>query len=367
MNSEIDQSLTLNRDIRILVALLAIISIILSGYVLIELKTIIVPLVIALIISFILKPVITFFEKWHIPEWLSIVFVIFLTFVVFYFIGQVINSSIREFMSNIQQYEARFKTILDGIVALLNITGIQVTEGTSISDHPRLSEFIQSLSIAEVITKILGSISAIISNTFLVLLYLLFLLIGRDKMIHKLDIAFKSEVSGQMKNIVKSVTDQINKYIVTKTLISMFTGSLVYITLLLFGVEFAFIWGLIAFLLNYIPNIGSALATIFPVVFAIIQFDNFIMVIWIAVILFAIQFLVGNVIEPKVVGSSVNISPVVVLFSLIFWGYVWGVIGMILAVPFAVIIKIILENISALKPLSVLMSDYKLAKNPKKS
>jgi predicted PurR-regulated permease PerM len=81
--------------------------------------------------------------------------------------------------------------------------------------------------------------------------------------------------------------------------------------------------------------------------------------VWIGIILFTIQLLVGSVIEPKILGQSMGISPVVVLFSLLFWGYVWGIIGMILAVPFAVLIKIILENISGLKPLSILMSDYK--------
>ena len=159
--------------------------------------------------------------------------------------------------------------------------------------------------------------------------------------------------------IVKKVNAEINKYIITKTLISFLTGALVTFTLWLFNVEFAFIWGLLTFLLNFIPNIGSIIATLFPITFALVQFDNVMIVIWIAIILLGIQFVVGNVVEPKVVGKSMGISPVVVLFSLIFWGYVWGIVGMVLAVPIAVFIKIILDNISELKPLSVLMSDYK--------
>ena len=163
----------------------------------------------------------------------------------------------------------------------------------------------------------------------------------------------------RLKAIVTKINQGINTYILTKTLISLLTGALVTISLWLFNVEFAFIWGLLTFLLNFIPNIGSIIAILFPITFSIVQFNNYLIVIWIAVVLLSIQFLIGNVVEPKIVGKSTGISPVVVLFSLIFWGYVWGILGMVLAVTIAVFIKIILENISELKPLGILMSDYK--------
>jgi len=206
---------------------------------------------------------------------------------------------------------------------------------------------------------LLGIICVILSDTFLVLLYLLFLLLGRDRLLHNLDIAFKSELASTIKEVVRKTNTQINKYIITKIWISLFTGILVSLTLWLFGVEFAFIWGLLTFLLNFIPNIGSIIASLFPIVFSMVQFDNFVIVIWIASCLLLIQFLVGSVLEPKIIGHSMGISPVVVLFSLIFWGYAWGIIGMILAVPFAVMIKITMENISGLKPVSILISDHK--------
>lgn len=327
------------------------------GFILIEMKSIIVPLVLASIIGFILNPIIKFLKKKHIPELISILLVIALTFFVLFIIGKVINGNIQSFMANIQQYEPRLKSLIQEILALLGKTESSITKENFSEELPGLAAVIENVSIRNIVTKILNSVTVLLSNTFLVLLYLVFILIGRNKLAYKFDAAFNPEISTKMKDISRKITEQINKYILTKTLISLMTGSLVYVTLLLFGVEFAFIWGLLTFLLNYIPNIGSIIATIFPITFALIQFESFVFVIWIAVILFLIQFVVGSLLEPKIVGQSMGISPLVVLFSLIFWGYVWGIIGMVLAVPFAVFIKIVFENISGLRPLSVMMSD----------
>jgi predicted PurR-regulated permease PerM len=120
-------------------------------------------------------------------------------------------------------------------------------------------------------------------------------------------------------------------------------------------VEFAIIWGLLAFLLNFIPNIGSVIATILPLPIVYIQFGHFSTVFWVALFLIGIQAVIGNFLDPRIVGKSLHLSPLVVLFSLMFWGWLWGFIGMFLAVPISVIIKIIFENSQSLKFLSVLM------------
>jgi AI-2 transport protein TqsA len=121
-------------------------------------------------------------------------------------------------------------------------------------------------------------------------------------------------------------------------------------------VEFAIIWGLLTFLLNFIPNIGSVIATILPLLIAFIQFDSVGTLFWLALLLSGVQMIIGNFIDPRVVGRSVNLSPLVVLCSLMFWGWLWGFIGMFLAVPISVIIKIVFENTRSLKFISILMS-----------
>jgi AI-2 transport protein TqsA len=342
-----------------LIVLLGIICVIMAGYIIIELKSIIVPFFLALIISIILNPIIIFFEKKHIPELISILIVLIATFFVMFLIGQLINLNIKSFIANINLYEARFRSIVNKAVELFSIARSETIGGTENTRFPALSAIIQNTSIKDIVTSIVGSISSILSDTFLVLIYLLFLLIGRDRLVKKMDLAFKSKTSARLKEVIKKVNSQVNKYIITKTLISLLTGVLVTLVLWAFGVEFAFIWGLLTFLLNFIPNIGSIIASLFPIIFALVQFEKIIVVFWIALCLFLIQFIVGNILEPKIVGQSMGISPLVVLISLIFWGYAWGIIGMILAVPLSVLLKIILENISGLKPLSILISDQK--------
>ena len=348
------------RYYKILILMVGIICVMLSGFVLIQIKTIIMPLILALIFTIVLSPILSWFEKKHVPNVISYILVVFVTFLLLFVIGHVINRNIQSFLTNIGQYEGRMRSIFDSVVAFFGIDPNSIgRRGTALSQNPQIAAIFENISIRNIVAGILGSISTILSNTVLVLLFLVFLLIGRNGLIHKLDIAFTAAFSARMQEIIKKINQQINKYVITKSLISLLTGTLVAITLGLFGVEFAFIWGLLTFLLNFIPNIGSIIATIFPITFALVQFENPIIVIWIAVLLLAIQFLIGNVLEPRIVGKSMGISPVVVLFALIFWGYVWGIIGMVLAVPFAVIIKIILENIPELRSLSVLMSDQK--------
>jgi predicted PurR-regulated permease PerM len=119
------------------------------------------------------------------------------------------------------------------------------------------------------------------------------------------------------------------------------------------------IWGILTFLLNFIPSIGSVVATILPITIAFIQFESYLTIFLVAVLLIVVQFTMGNLIDPRVVGDSVNLSPLVVLFSLIFWGWLLGIVGMFLAVPLSVVLKIVFENISDLRFLSVLMSAHK--------
>ncbi|HDL18350.1 MAG TPA: AI-2E family transporter [Bacteroidetes bacterium] len=142
----------------------------------------------------------------------------------------------------------------------------------------------------------------------------------------------------------------------TKTLISLATGLIATIILIVFGVDFAVVWGMLTFLLNYIPNIGSIIATAPPILVAFLQFDSFLRPLWITVLLLLVQMAMGNIIEPKFMGKSLDLSPLVVILFLIFWGFLWGIVGMILAVPIAATIKIVTANFPALRPVSVLMS-----------
>jgi predicted PurR-regulated permease PerM len=226
-------------------------------------------------------------------------------------------------------------------------------------NDPYLKDIISNFSITGLIRSVLGSISNFFSKFTLVMLFLIFILIGRNQFEKKLTKAYSSSISSRLIKIIHNVHESIRAYIGLQTLISLATAIIVMIVLFYFGMDFVIVWALLTFLLNFIPTVGSIFAVILPVTFAFLQFEDAVVVIWIAIILSIIQFIIGNLLSPRIMGKSMNLSPLVVLFSLLFWGWLWGAVGMFLAVPLTVVIKIILENIDALYPISVLMGSAK--------
>ena len=346
---------------KIIIVCLGILSAIAIGLVLYYTRSIILPFALAVFISYILNPLITFFEKRKIPVSIAILLSIIVTFLILNLCGVLIYGSIKSFASDFPKYEARVDNIYHNVLEFLDIPQAPVTGDIQEGDRFGILADIKNLSVSNIIIKTLGSLMNFLSNTALVMLFLLFILIGRKQLTHKIQFAFDQDLSSRISTIITNINKEIQKYLVAKTLISFLTGVLVTIVLFLFNVEFALVWGMLTFLLNFIPTIGSFVAVLLPLGVAFFQYgDHLITLLWIALILIAIQFTVGNLVDPRVVGRSLNLSPLVVLFSLIFWGWLWGIIGMFLAVPLAVIAKIIFENIDSLRFLSVLMSGKRM-------
>jgi predicted PurR-regulated permease PerM len=154
----------------------------------------------------------------------------------------------------------------------------------------------------------------------------------------------RHENEKKLSNTFKAITEQIQRYIILKISINLATGIVVWIFLAILGVDFAFIWGLFTFLFNFIPTIGSAIALILPVTMTLLEFGSITFTAVIALILIAIQTLSFNLIEPNLIGKRLNLNPLLILFSVLIWGYIWGVVGMLLSVPLTAIIKIIISN-----------------------
>jgi predicted PurR-regulated permease PerM len=151
--------------------------------------------------------------------------------------------------------------------------------------------------------------------------------------------------------------------LLTTVVISASTGVAVWLALSVIGVDFSVNWGVLAFVLNFIPYVGSLIASIPPILVALVQFYPDIKpAITTAIVLLAIQMSIGNFLAPKVVGDALNINPIVVLLSLLFWGWLWGGVGAVLAVPIAVVIKITCENVPILRPVAILMESRRTKK-----
>jgi len=202
-----------------------------------------------------------------------------------------------------------------------------------------------------------GSAAGILASGSLILIYVGFLFFEQGQFGNKIsalvpDAAKEKEVRG----IFERIRDDIQKYIGIKMFTSSLTGLLSYGLLLLMGVDFAGVWGLLIFLLNFIPTVGSIIATMFPAMIALAQSDGYTLFLMVLGGIGAFQVLIGNVIEPRLMGSSFNLSPIVILLNLALWGTIWGIPGAFLCVPFLIIFTIIMSHFPRTRPIAIILS-----------
>ncbi|MCH8960809.1 MAG: AI-2E family transporter [Bacteroidetes bacterium] len=345
---------TLERNTRIILVMVGILCFLALGRGLRNGADIVIPFVLATFMVYILNPLIVFFERRGVPGALAVLLTIITAFGVIISLGVIVKANIESFAVEFPKYEGRLQALTTDIRDILNVT----PEASSVegADSPRLAAVLENLSLSTLVTNLVQTVGGFLSKAVLILVILLFMLVSRNQLLRKLPVAFSPDVSEKISSVVANINQQIQQYIVMKTFISLLTAGIVMVVMLLFGLEFVVIWGLLTFLLNFIPTVGSAVAVILPLSLALIQFESLPKVAWLGVCLIATQFVVGQVLDPRLIGKRINLSPVVLLFALIFWGWMWGIIGMLLAVPLTVVIKIVLENVAGLRFLSVLMS-----------
>ncbi|MGA8258814.1 MAG: AI-2E family transporter [Arenicellales bacterium] len=258
----------------------------------------------------------------------------------------------------IQDNIASVKHAAPGYKADLDQWLVRIYDLFGIKGLPTLSQFMASVDIGPIIGTFAGALTGIVGDLALVVVYVGFLLFEQKTFANKLEKMFPD--AGRRQRIERVIDDiqlQIQTYIRVKTLVSVCTALVGYVVLRLVGVDYASFWAVAIFLLNYIPIVGGTAATIFPSLLTLIQFDTFTPFLIVGVGLTSIHFAVGNVIEPKLMGSSLNLSPLVVVLSLVLWGGLWGVPGMFLCVPIMVIVLIILSHFDATRPLAAMLSE----------
>ena len=337
------------KDNKVVVASLVIIVIFLAGVVLRMAKPVLFPFFLAVFLSFILSPALDFMTRLKIPKFVSILFIVIFAFFIIYLLGVLFYSSGKTFASGFPKYAEKISSILTSIQEnfKLNVPEREPLDWVGQFDINRIGGFFISS---------LGPFFAFMSNLFLVFIFLIFILAGRGRIKEKVERSFSSHRSSQIINVIQNIDSQIQRYLAIKTVVSFATGVIATVVLLAFGVDFAVVFGFITFILNYIPNIGSIIATSFPVAIAAIQFETLWPAFWILIILGSTQMILGNFVEPRVMGHGLGLSTLVVLFFLFFWGWLWGIGGMILAVPTAAIVKIVCRNIPSLNFMAELMS-----------
>lgn len=186
---------------------------------------------------------------------------------------------------------------------------------------------------------------------------LIFMIPAINNLPERILAAFPNENGKKINEGIINIMEQLQHYVIVKFIISFFVGFLSFFVLIIFRIKYPFVWSILLFLLNFIPYIGSIIAVTLPLIMSIIQFKSILMSTFLLFSLLTIQFVMGNIVEPHLMGKKLNLNPVVILISLLIWGYIWGLIGVLLAVPIMSSINLILFNIPSLRPVSILLSN----------
>lgn len=308
-------------------------------------ESIIVPFLLAGFIAIITTPPYMWLQSKGVPKAISLIIVIFAFLIFISFIGLLIGTSVNDFTSKLPQYQAKLQTQTDAIMVWLYEKGM-------LEKKTELNEILNPGAVFRLVANTLNEISGMFANGFLILLTMIFILLEVSSLPVKLKKIF-SDPDASIERM-QSINSNINKYIGIKTLISLATGLSVTILLLIIGVDYPVLWGVLAFVLNFIPNIGSLIATIPPVLLAIVQLGiGEALAVLIGYLV--INTVVGNVLEPKFMGTGLGLSTLVVFISLLFWGWLLGPVGMLLSVPLTITLKIILDSSEETRWISVLL------------
>jgi AI-2 transport protein TqsA len=341
------------RDTKLTLILLGALVFIALGFVLHLLKPILLPFVVAVFLSQIFAPMNAALRRRRVPAVLSILIVLLVVTIGLLIFAWVLYSSAQAFTEALPRYQARLQGALDGILSWLATSSPRLA--TQIQQW-RWEQAVEMSSVTGFVAATVGSFLVFFNDAFLILLFFVFLLAGSEAFPGKLRVALAMEHAERLGTVIQNVQCQVRKYLLTKTLINLGIGVLVGILFAAFGVDFPVFWGLLTFLTHYIPSIGAVISVGLPAGFLFLQFSPG-QALLIALLNAALQFVIGNAVEPRIMGSSLNLSPLLVLLCLIFWGWLWGAWGMVLAVPITSMLKILLENIEPLRPLAVLMSE----------
>ena len=330
----------------------------------IELKGIFQPFFIALGIYFVLKPGADYLSKSGFPIGLSYVTMILSAFLIVVAAGYLAFDQVSDLADDdnrIKQYNQKLDKRWDQLKGT-PVVGSSITEslnstnGTFTEDLAEMGLLSSDSGIADLVGGVVSSVGSLLGMGLTVSFFLIFIIFEANFLPGRIERAWPGGVSGRVQDMQIQIQESINTYVVVKTGVGLGTAGITAIILFIFGIDLWFTWALLTFILNYVPYIGSLIATIPPLILGFVTLTPagwFIMLI----LLVSNQQLWGSIIETKWAGRALDISPVLLLLTTAYSYWVWGILGMVLVVPFTVIFKIVLENIEPTRPIAILLAE----------
>ncbi len=314
-------------------------------------KPVAVPFVLSLLISYLVGPMVDWMQRrFRFPKALALLVAFLVAALFITLIVMLITSSARGLSTRADFYSMRIEAMIAGLTDFLASMPSGMVPDSWLQGEFSVQEIVELWDVGSVVGalqtaagSVLQAASKLVANALLVLLFSAFLLARRRP-------------DEKRSEFFADINRRIGAYLSTKFLTSASTGLLTGVLLAIIGVDLAFVFGLLAFLLNFIPSIGSIIAVFLPLPIVLLQFDNLGMVLLALLLPGSIQFLIGNVLEPKIMGDNLDLHPVTVLMGLLFWGMIWGPVGALLSTPLIAVIKIVLVHIEFTRPIGELLA-----------
>ena len=314
-------------------------------------KNFLIPLIMAIVLWYLINALNIIIKKipvigQKLPLRVSLIISTLLTLMVLTFIGGLITQNINGLINSAPDYRVNLEAQIERILGAVGY-GQDLDIETLSAD----------LNLGDYLRRVLNSFSTIASQFLLILLYTLFMLLEQSTFRKKmLSLGLKKDRAQNVFKILNGINQAVRTYLGVKFAASFATGCLSYIVIRLAGLDFALFWAFLIFVFNFIPTIGSIVATLFPSFVALVQFEYLTPFFVILAGVGTIQLIIGGIMEPRLYGDSLNISPLIIVISLVMWGILWGVVGMLLCVPITVILIRVFAQFDSTRPVAVLLS-----------
>lgn len=329
-------------------------------YLIFLLQNLLIPFVLALFTALLVYPVLFWLNKKKVPIWLSITMIWVVIIFSVGFLGWIFYSTGMSFYDQRELLLIQLEHKANGIIDFINN---QTNANLDISIvFNELKTLISSKYILSQTSNVAGSLGSFVGIFSMVALYLIILMSGILSYENYFKYLEQDKKKGKLLHAFEEVKKSTITYMRVKFIMSICTGIGTGIVCLIFNIKFAIFWGFLAYLLNFIPTFGSIAGVIPPVLMATIQFDSFTYIMLILALLFVVQTIFGNILEPIYMGSSVSLNTIAVIMGLLFWGFLWGIYGMFLSVPLMVMVKTVLSQIDGAEVFARLLGEQKKAK-----
>lgn len=315
-------------------------------------KSLLIPFIFALLLWFLSRKLrLTFnrikFVNNFFPSWMknTVSSLVILSLLVI--ISKILTSNINTLASASQNYDTNIGSIIESLSLYLSVDLVET-----------LKIQLGNINFGNILSLIFNSLTELFGNLFMIIIYVLFIFLEEVNFHKKLLLAFSTKnKQDKISTVIDEIEASVTNYLGLKTLVSLSTGFLSYLVLLFIGIDAPIFWAFLITLLNYIPTIGSLIATVFPATYCLLQFGELYPFVLVLILVGLIQIIIGNILEPRLMGNSLNISSLATLITLSIWGSIWGITGMFLSVPISVILIIILSQFPSTRPVAIMLSD----------